>query len=605
MNAFSAQNLGPPVFGLVGAEATNTTQETATLVTAQTMVFTNVASGGAAILPSVGASGTSLTIYNKHATNPLLVYPPKGGSIAGNAIDTPITVVPNNGSAVFLCFDPPAASPLNWYLINPITQAGGSLSGPLYMGSNLLSGSNVAVTGGSVDGVAVGATTPATGAFTSLTASGNATLSGGGTVSGTYAGAPTWSGSHVFSGSGTALSVTNNAAIGGTLGVTGAASVGGTLTLGTGGTSGQRIQASGTGNMVLQLGGASSIWNFTSSGGASLFQIGGASNQITTKQQMIFQAQGGAAPVWSGNSIAAMVPLQSNLTWSGTSTVAGNNTMLLFNLNATTSVGVTPGLAALGGNITVTTAAGNTGNASALHVALTQNSTNGNAASSAVYTALSSYVNMLTNDNGVPGNPSGSQTALNLVSHWGSGATYTLGGSGVEIDIWTESGSYLQGRSGILIDITSGSAVQGSLDDAAIKIDAQTIEASAAASWKRVLQVGSYAGYSGLDPVNGWVLGFMGHTGAGTIAGAGGLDFTNFVPTTAFLRGNNFLLDPSGNWTAASYTVGSGGPTLTTGSAAPSGTQPKGSIYLRTSGSTGSTLYVSQGGGTWNAVTGV
>lgn len=47
------------------------------------------------------------------------------------------------------------------------------------------------------------------------------------------------------------------------------------------------------------------------------------------------------------------------------------------------------------------------------------------------------------------------------------------------------------------------------------------------------------------------------------------------------------------------------GPTLTTGSAAPSSTQPKGSIYLRSNGGVGSTLYVSQGGGIWNAVAAV
>ena len=39
--------------------------------------------------------------------------------------------------------------------------------------------------------------------------------------------------------------------------------------------------------------------------------------------------------------------------------------------------------------------------------------------------------------------------------------------------------------------------------------------------------------------------------------------------------------------------------------AAPSGTQPSGSIYLRTAGATGTRLYVSSGAGTWAAVAGV
>jgi hypothetical protein len=51
--------------------------------------------------------------------------------------------------------------------------------------------------------------------------------------------------------------------------------------------------------------------------------------------------------------------------------------------------------------------------------------------------------------------------------------------------------------------------------------------------------------------------------------------------------------------------VGTAGPTITSGIGVPSSTQPKGSLYMRTGGAVGSTLYVSQGAGTWNAVAGV
>lgn len=47
------------------------------------------------------------------------------------------------------------------------------------------------------------------------------------------------------------------------------------------------------------------------------------------------------------------------------------------------------------------------------------------------------------------------------------------------------------------------------------------------------------------------------------------------------------------------------GPTIRSGTGAATGTQPKGSLWMRTDGAVGSTLYVSQGGGTWNAVAGV
>lgn len=47
------------------------------------------------------------------------------------------------------------------------------------------------------------------------------------------------------------------------------------------------------------------------------------------------------------------------------------------------------------------------------------------------------------------------------------------------------------------------------------------------------------------------------------------------------------------------------GPTWTSGAAAPTSTQPVGSLYSCTGGAVGGHLYVSQGGGTWLPVAGV
>jgi hypothetical protein len=52
-------------------------------------------------------------------------------------------------------------------------------------------------------------------------------------------------------------------------------------------------------------------------------------------------------------------------------------------------------------------------------------------------------------------------------------------------------------------------------------------------------------------------------------------------------------------------TLSTTGPTWTAGTGAPASTQPLGSMWSRTDGSVGTTLYVSRGGGTWNAVAGV
>jgi hypothetical protein len=52
-------------------------------------------------------------------------------------------------------------------------------------------------------------------------------------------------------------------------------------------------------------------------------------------------------------------------------------------------------------------------------------------------------------------------------------------------------------------------------------------------------------------------------------------------------------------------TAGAAGPTWTAGTGAPASTQPNGSLYSRTDGTTGTRLYVSSGGGTWLPVAAV
>jgi hypothetical protein len=53
------------------------------------------------------------------------------------------------------------------------------------------------------------------------------------------------------------------------------------------------------------------------------------------------------------------------------------------------------------------------------------------------------------------------------------------------------------------------------------------------------------------------------------------------------------------------YIVGASGPTWTAGTGAPTATAPVGSLWSRTDGTVGNTLYVSRGAGVWNPVAGV
>jgi hypothetical protein len=65
------------------------------------------------------------------------------------------------------------------------------------------------------------------------------------------------------------------------------------------------------------------------------------------------------------------------------------------------------------------------------------------------------------------------------------------------------------------------------------------------------------------------------------------------------------LLNAGSSVQVDTLTVNASGPTIRSGTGAASGTQPRGSVWMRTDGGVGTTMYVSQGGGTWNAVAGV
>lgn len=73
--------------------------------------------------------------------------------------------------------------------------------------------------------------------------------------------------------------------------------------------------------------------------------------------------------------------------------------------------------------------------------------------------------------------------------------------------------------------------------------------------------------------------------------------------TTAYTSGTvtySFITPAAG---VSRVTLGSGNPTITFGAGAPAATEPNGSIYMRSDGTTNTRLYVSQGAGTWSPIT--
>ena len=91
-----------------------------------------------------------------------------------------------------------------------------------------------------------------------------------------------------------------------------------------------------------------------------------------------------------------------------------------------------------------------------------------------------------------------------------------------------------------------------------------------------------------------------------TSAGTEYMDYES-TPGWQFVVGGTTVFNTNATTTqiAGPLTLGASGPQISTGAGVPSATVPKGTIYLRTGGGVGTTLYVSQGGGVWNAVAGV
>lgn len=113
---------------------------------------------------------------------------------------------------------------------------------------------------------------------------------------------------------------------------------------------------------------------------------------------------------------------------------------------------------------------------------------------------------------------------------------------------------------------------------------------------------GNLTGWSGYSTANPNTIGLVNLTGSGAIllgAAAGG------AVTLQVSATDRMTVTDTAITALLPLVLGASGPTVRSGTGAATGTQPKGSLWTRTDGAVGSTLYVSQGAGTWNAVAGV
>jgi hypothetical protein len=112
-----------------------------------------------------------------------------------------------------------------------------------------------------------------------------------------------------------------------------------------------------------------------------------------------------------------------------------------------------------------------------------------------------------------------------------------------------------------------------------------------------------YGGVAGLSVTSGPTINYNASAGGHVFfVNAANVGYIGTDGINNMAVGNTYLA--AGSFTQVKIGT-TAGPTWTTGAAAPAATAPIGSLYSRTGGAVGATLYVSRGGGTWAAVAGV
>lgn len=208
-----------------------------------------------------------------------------------------------------------------------------------------------------------------------------------------------------------------------------------------------------------------------------------------------------------------------------------------------------------------------------------------------------------SNAGGVSGNTSGNAYGGYFQIGMNTGATFWRNAVGMEIDVGVQTGASVNVKTGLQVVTLPADAVSGFLGYDTAYVIGQG--ASAAVGWDYGFRINGVGGGFPIKPT-GSIFGVptTAFINGGTVAN--GFDLTNLTITNNAWKSTGATIDGSGNGTFASVrTTSSSGPTWTSGTGAPGTTQPKGSIFSRTDGGVGTTLYVSQGGGTWNPVAGV
>jgi hypothetical protein len=280
----------------------------------------------------------------------------------------------------------------------------------------------------------------------------------------------------------------------------------------------------------------------------------------------------------------------------------------LFNVADNVAVGVSgDGSAAYTHQTNLTLNTGFRGSRFATGASMTISGTSGNlnTDTASYYVASQGQATANVNDNGVPGTPHGNLFGSFFQANLLPGATNWYQVSGEEVDVGIAAGSSAAYLSGHAVVLLYNHAVATPNASHAYAVGRQQ---GATVGWDIGIAFGGPQGWFPIAPTGSIITAkptILGGTPP-AMACAFGIDLSLVTFSTAFLKSQGFQVDGTGNVTAASLQCGTtAGPTWTTGTAAPTATAPIGSLYSRTGGAVGATLYVSRGAGTWAAVAGV
>lgn len=246
----------------------------------------------------------------------------------------------------------------------------------------------------------------------------------------------------------------------------------------------------------------------------------------------------GTSGVWSGTAVNGNAALVHQLNWTGTSTrtdYTAFNFYQMFDAVVNSGGGHSAGIW-LTHNLNSNT---KTGGASALVVSMNISSNTANPLG-AIYSGISSTVNVTSGDNGTANSFATSYTAMNPVLTLSNTALYTSGGSGMEIDIGFATSA--TDKLGLLIDLLSIDTVKAVRDNIAIAMDAQGTSTS---KWTYGISFGRSGGQFPFDS-NSTFLYAQGHNGAAVSCGRG-IDFTNVTFSDSSFKANGFTISGTGN----------------------------------------------------------